>query len=88
MFEKYFLSATKIDLRGNHRNRINMLTTEEGEVLSRRINANRFIECSSKSDINVKETIHEAVRAAINGAVVLNNDNHNTESSCCISCCW
>lgn len=64
-----------------------MITTEEGDVLSRRINANRFIESSARKDINVKETIHEAVRAAVNGALLQKNEETEAEDDCSWCCC-
>lgn len=40
---------------------------EEGEKLARQINANFFIECSAKDNINIQECVQEAVRATIFG---------------------
>lgn len=48
---KIILIATKIDLREES----GIITTEEGRVLADRIEAFKFIECSSLSGFNIKE---------------------------------
>lgn len=61
---KISTSATKIDLRsGNGK----YISTRDGEKLRRKINANAFIECSAKTDTNVREIIYEAVKASMAG---------------------
>lgn len=62
-----------------------MITTEEGESMKTKINANIFIECSAKDNILIKETVYEAVRASVNGAVI--DEKHVISSlfSCCQS---
>lgn len=40
---------------------------EEGEKLQRKLNANRFLECSAKNNENINEVIYEAIRAAVAG---------------------
>ena len=65
-----------------------MVSTEEGEELCRVIHANRFIECSAKENILIESTIHEAVRAAVKGPVVVENEREKRQSlifSCCQS---
>lgn len=77
-----FYLATKVDLRGTG---INCVTTIEGDQLKRQINANSFIECSAKDNIQVKEAIHEAVRASINGVVDPKQQNGSVNEE---KCCW
>jgi Ras-related C3 botulinum toxin substrate 1 len=79
----FFFLATKIDLRQNPRKPL--ISTEEGEDLSKKIYANRFIESSAKENIHVKDAIHEAVRAAIKGPVVAVEEEkrHFSLFSCC-----
>ncbi|CAO1426937.1 unnamed protein product [Diamesa serratosioi] len=76
------LVGTKSDLRQNLI-RKQLITTEEGESLKRRINANTFIECSAKDNFLIKETVYQAVRASVNGAII---QEENVNSSIC-SCC-
>lgn len=81
------LLATKTDLRRNTHKP--MVSTEEGEDLSRRIYANRFIECSAKENHHIQDAIHEAVRASIKGAIVVERKEkarRNTRQVCS-SCC-
>lgn len=55
--------GTKCDL-----NRVsNIVSTEEGERMKNQINANQFLECSSKNNENINEVIYEAVRAIVAG---------------------
>lgn len=75
--------ATKTDLR--HNSRKPLISTEEGEDLCRAIRANRFIECSAKENIQIENTIHEAVRAAVKGPVVVEEEKEKQETFC--SCC-
>lgn len=42
---------------------VNLVQTEEGERMKRKINANQFLECSAKENYNINEVIYEAVRA-------------------------
>ncbi|XP_058458191.1 ras-like GTP-binding protein RhoL [Malaya genurostris] len=58
------LIATKLDLRKGVSSEV---TTAEGARLARKINANSFIECSAKTDQNVKLAVEEAVRACFLG---------------------
>lgn len=57
------ISGTKSDLKIG----INVVKVNEGENLRKRINANRFLECSAKNNQNINEVIYEAVRAAVAG---------------------
>lgn len=56
-------TGTKCDLSVG----TNIVRTEEGERMRRKINANQFLECSAKNNQNVNEVIYEAVRASVNG---------------------
>ncbi|XP_070507565.1 rho-related protein racC-like [Chironomus tepperi] len=60
------LVATKIDFRDNPnvQHKELLITTDEGLQLANKIRANKFIECSAKLNIGIKEAIHEALRAA------------------------
>jgi fructose-specific phosphotransferase system component IIB len=63
-----------------------LVTTDEGIELAHRIYANRFIECSAKENIRVKDTVEEALRAAINGPV--EEEKSSSGGICSIfSCC-
>uniref|UniRef100_A0A336MPS6 CSON002280 protein n=1 Tax=Culicoides sonorensis TaxID=179676 RepID=A0A336MPS6_CULSO len=75
------LCATKVDLRKP--GSTGCVTTEEGEILSKQINANSFIECSAKEDIRVRETIYEAVRAAVVGVPEQSKQNDANDGFCC-----
>ncbi|CAO1436409.1 unnamed protein product [Diamesa hyperborea] len=78
------LVGTKTDLRQNLI-RKQLITTEEGESLKRRIHANTFIECSAKDNILIKETVYEAVRASVNGAIIEEENVNSSMFSCCQS---
>lgn len=43
------------------------VTKKEGESLQNKINANTFIECSSKQNLMIKEVIEAAVKASDDG---------------------
>lgn len=80
----FSLEATKTDLRRNPRRPL--VTTVEGEDLSRKVHANRFVECSAKENIRIAEAIHEAVRAAVKGPVVVEEKTERKKFSlrtCC-----
>lgn len=64
-----------------------MVTTQEGEALSHRIRANRFIECSAKGNVNIESTIHEAVRAAVKGPIIVEARDDQQRSAFECSCC-
>ena len=53
-------TATKNDLAAK-------VSAEQGAELARKINANKFLECSAKQYVNINEVIHEAVRASEEG---------------------
>lgn len=74
----------KTDLRQNLI-RKQLITSQEGESLKRRINANTFIECSAKDNVMIKETIYEAVRASVNGAIIEEENVNSSLFSCCQS---
>ena len=78
------LIGTKTDLRQNLI-RKQLITTDEGESLKRKINANTFIECSAKDNILIKETVYEAVRASVNGAIIEEENVNSSLFSCCQS---
>lgn len=65
------------------RRSVTMISTEEGEAVAQQILANRFIECSAKENIHIKDTVDEALRAAIHGAI---KDETKTGILCC-NCC-
>ncbi|XP_053687051.1 ras-like GTP-binding protein RhoL [Sabethes cyaneus] len=73
------LAATKLDLR---RNISSEISTREGEQLSRKMNANSFVECSAKENINIKLAIEEAVRACLLGVP------QPPEEESCWTRCW
>lgn len=77
----FFSTATKVDLRQPGKP---CVTTAEGETLSQQINANSFIECSAKENIQVRETVYEAVRAAVVG---VKEPSHPTTEESDMSCC-
>src|SRR5690349_15163691 len=58
-----FFQATKTDLKKNSKKPL--ISTEEGKLLSRKILANNFVECSAKENYHIQQVIHEALRAAI-----------------------
>uniref|UniRef100_A0A336MYV3 CSON009870 protein n=1 Tax=Culicoides sonorensis TaxID=179676 RepID=A0A336MYV3_CULSO len=80
-FVPIVLVATKVDLRKP--GSTGCVTTEEGEILSKQINANSFIECSAKEDIRVRETIYEAVRAAVVGVPEQTKQDDANDGFCC-----
>lgn len=84
IFYFFYFVATKKDLRQNSRKPL--VSTEEGEDLCRIIRANRFIECSAKENIQIENTIHEAVRAAVKGPVVFEDETEKRKTLIC-SCC-
>jgi len=66
------LVGTKIDLRTKkevvdqlHRDGKKLLTAEEGQAVSREIEAVRFIECSALTQENLPEVFTETIRAVI-----------------------
>lgn len=80
------MTATKADLRESSRKPL--LTTEEGAELCRKIHGNRFIECSAKENVHIKEVIHEAVRASVKGPIVREEEKEKRKESifqCCQS---
>lgn len=72
------LIATKVDLRRGINTEV---SSNEGETLKRKINANSFVECSAKQDINVKLAVEEAVRACFQGV-----PEPQQEDRCCGMC--
>jgi len=60
--------ATKSDLR--HTQGVQCVSKQQGIDLCRKIGAESFVECSAKKNENVKDAIHEVVRAAIEGIKV------------------
>lgn len=68
-------------MKNDLREALNIVKTEEGERLKRKINANHFLECSAKNNYNINKVIYEAVRATVVGRP------HPTinESYCCCS---
>lgn len=80
-----FLIATKADLRENSRKPL--ISTEEGAELCRKIYANRFVECSAKENVHIKEVIHEAVRASVKGPLVAKDDEVTRKQFSIFQCC-
>lgn len=73
-------------MRGNSHKPL--ITTDEGAELAQKIHANRFIECSAKENVHIKEVIHEAVRAAVKGPIKVEEDKRTKRYSlfqCCQS---
>eukprot|EP01061_Rhynchopus_euleeides_P007571 TRINITY_DN16622_c0_g1_i1.p1 TRINITY_DN16622_c0_g1~~TRINITY_DN16622_c0_g1_i1.p1 ORF type:complete len:215 (+),score=49.29 TRINITY_DN16622_c0_g1_i1:275-919(+) len=64
---RIILVGTKVDLReaaaASGADTSNFIGTEEGDKLAADINADAFIECSAKTEKNVKKVFDEAVRA-------------------------
>lgn len=52
-------------------------------MVAQQIFANRFIECSAKYNIRVRDTVEEALRAAIVGPIIEEKD----ENFMCCNCC-
>lgn len=79
-----FSPATKVDLRQNLRKPL--VSTEEGAELGHKIYANRFIECSAKENVHIKDVVHEAVRASVQGPLKVEEDEPIKRFSF-IKCC-
>jgi len=68
----FILVGTKVDLRNDH-NEVSKLsaqgqqpvTTETGNELARKLKAIKFMECSAKTQQNLKDVFDEAVRAVL-----------------------
>ena len=84
----YSLLGTKIDLQPQ------IIKSEEGRKLAQRIGAYSFLECSAKTDENVKEVIIAAIKAAVGKIpapqmrkIDIKDDNTSVQESggCC--CC-
>ncbi|XP_055711665.1 ras-like GTP-binding protein RhoL [Phlebotomus papatasi] len=60
----FILVGTKFDIKTP-----TFVSSREGKALAKKIGANKFIECSAKTQKNINEVIHEAVRAAIVGKI-------------------
>jgi len=63
------LVGTKLDLRGNVKTEqeaqskgASTVTFQEGEAMSKLINAYAYLECSAKTQLNVGDVFDEAVR--------------------------
>lgn len=78
-------SATKTDLRRISRKPL--VTTEDGETLSRQILANRFVECSAKENYHIQQAIHEALRASVKGPIKIEEKRLRRRPAICSSCC-
>jgi hypothetical protein len=63
-----------------------LITTDEGAELAQKIYANRFIECSAKENVHIKEVIHEAVRASVQGPIKEEEKQGNKRVSF-LQCC-
>lgn len=74
------LVGTKLDAR---RDKNNEVTTSDGEKLKRSVNANSFVECSAKANINVELAVEEGVRACLMGVPEPEPDD---PWACCTSC--
>lgn len=62
------------------------ITTLEGESMAQKTYANRFIECSAKTNIRIKDTVEEALRAAVSGPLQRGKDESSGNlCSCCQS---
>lgn len=80
----HIVVANKIDLRDeNVRRSVTLVTTEDGEAVAEQILANRFIECSAKQNIRIKDVVEEALRAATYGPVV----DETKKGFLCCNCC-
>lgn len=60
-----------------------LVGTEEGEAVAQQIFANRFIECSAKNNVRVRDVVEEALRAAIHGPI----KREGTGNFLCCNCC-
>eukprot|EP01083_Nonionella_stella_P283886 966295_1 len=68
----YVLTGLKTDLRNNVdiQNKIGQaLTQQDGHTLANKIGAFAYVECSSLTQIGLKNVFDEAIRAALNKAV-------------------
>lgn len=81
------LLGTKIDLRNEELGQF--VSTVAGENLQRKIKAQRFVECSAKSFINIDNVIEEAVRATNDQAYDSSEDESGDNMCCCVRflCC-
>ncbi len=60
------LVGTKIDIRDEaSKSGEKMLTAEDGESLRKEINAIKYLECSAKTQQNLKEVFEESIRAVL-----------------------
>lgn len=89
----FLLVGTKSDLRDDftknedrYKSRgMKPISRAEGEEMKTRIRANKYIECSSKKQINVKEVFYEAAKIALHHKNITERSYERTEeNSCCI----
>lgn len=82
-----YLLGTKIDLRNE--NLGHCVSTAAGETLKNKIKAQRFVECSAKTFINIEKVIEEAVRATDDQAYDSSDDESGDKMCCCAKfiCC-
>ena len=70
---KIILATSNIDLRDDpeavrrmqERGHRGCITTEEGRAMAKRIGAVRYMECSSKTQVGVRELFEEAIRVCV-----------------------
>lgn len=80
---KIVLAGTKIDLRRNSPD--SYITTEQGRLLAKKINANAFIENSSRLNYNVNETFNLAILEVVkNRLKPVKNRRNRRKGECTI----
>ena len=68
---KYILVGTKLDMRNDPK--YNSISYEQGYELSKEINADKYIECSSLTTKNIKHVFEEVIRCHLNSSKNINN---------------
>lgn len=80
---RYFLVALKKDLRDEPgANKEDFVSKEQGESIAKKINAEKFFECSALKRINVNEVFEAAAQN-----IYYNQENKMPADACGISKC-
>lgn len=79
------LVGTKIDLRNNEEIIKNLkkkknypILYQQGETMAKKINAVKYVECSSMTQKGIKKVFEEAIRAALKNNYGMRNASRNT----------
>eukprot|EP00252_Welwitschia_mirabilis_P008763 TRINITY_DN2091_c0_g1_i10.p1 TRINITY_DN2091_c0_g1~~TRINITY_DN2091_c0_g1_i10.p1 ORF type:complete len:107 (-),score=11.83 TRINITY_DN2091_c0_g1_i10:246-566(-) len=79
------LVGTKLDLRDKHYNSTSApVTTAEGEELKKQIGAALYIECSSKTQQNIKAVFDAAIKVVIQPPKQKERKRRRSQKSCSI----